>query len=501
MADINFGTITDRLNFNFGSTQVQKVDQGGTTVWQNNQAPGIDVTGPIVGTPGADNTDISVGVSSTQLVTFNYSDTDAADTVSTISVTDPNGASLTVSGFTAGLNSGSANFTIPNNLFTVYGPVTSNNVFTITATDNRGGVGTTTVTVVSATFAGPSISGGGTQSLQALTSQGAQTATFNFTITQSATAISAGATIEYSTDGGSTWTGGGNGPTTVTRYASASCGGSGSTSLHTRSILSGTTATGSTGTGSVIVTAPNGTLPVTVNGAPGGYYYQVSNNSFSRNCAGDYNGLGSGYTRSFYVRYSASSGYRYVGTIAPSVAITFDGTSTTLGGSLKVAGGNTSIQEYGTTNFPYTPPAGATGITVNVTGGDIEHVIISGPNMTRIGLVGGAYNSADVGNVGDTVTMSLQQTGSSSTPVGKSWYRLDSLVSASVSGAHSDPYYSVTTSPGYGASSASVNLLREHPSTSNTKNYIYYTIKYYNGTTTSGNVITGSYVGYIGIGP
>ena len=500
MADINFGTITDRLNFNFGSTQVQKVDQGGTTVWQNNQAPGIDVTGPIVGTPGADNTDISVGVSSTQLVTFNYSDADAADTVSTISVTDPNGASLTVSGFTAGLNSGSANFTIPNNLFTVYGPVTSNNVFTITATDNRGGVGTATVTVVSATFAGPSISGGGTQYLSALTSQGAQTATFNFVITQSATAISAGATIEYSTDGGSTWTGGGNGPTTVTRYASASCGGSGSTSLHTRSILSGTTATGSTGTGSVSVSAPNASLPLTVNGAPGGSQSTVYNNSFSRNCAGDYDGSTS-LTRTFYIRYSSSSYHKYVGTTAPSVALTFDGTSTTLGGSLDTSNSSTSIQDYDWTGFPYRPPTGATGITVNITGGDIEHVATTGPNMTRIGLVGGAYNSADVGNVGGTVTMSLQQTGSSSTPVGKSWYRLDSLVSASASGAHSDPYYSVTTSPGYGASSASVNLLKELSSTSSTYNYIYYTIKYYNGTTTSSNVRTGSTIGYIGIGP
>ena len=501
MADINFGTITDRLNFNFGSTQVQKIDQGGTTVWQNNQAPGIDVTGPIVGTPGADNTDISVGVSSTQLVTFNYSDTDAADTISTISVTDPNGASLTVSGFTAGLNSGSANFTIPNNLFTVYGPVTSNNVFTITATDNRGGVGTATVTVVSATFAGPSISGGGTQYLQALTSQGAQTATFTFVITQSASAISAGATIEYSTDGGNTWAGGGNGPTSVVRYASASCGGSGSTSLHTRSVLGGTTATGSTGTGNVSVTAPNGSLPLTVNGAPGGSQTYTSGNSFSRNCAGDYDSTSSS-TRNFLVRYGSSSYHNYVGTTAPSVALTFDGTSTTLGGSLDTGSTRpSSIQDYEWSNFPYAPPTGATGITVNITGGDIEHVATTGPNMTRIGLVGGAYNSADVGNVGGTVTMSLQQTGSSSTPVGKSWYRLDSLVSASASGAHGDPFYSVTTSPGYGASSASVNLLRELPSTSNTKNYIYYTIKYYNGTTTSSAVLTGSYVGYIGIGP
>lgn len=379
--------------------------------------------------------------------------------------------------------------------------MTSNNVFTITATDNRGGVGTATVTVVSATFAGPSVSGGGTQVLYALTSQGAQTATFNFVITQSATAISAGATIEYSTDGGSTWTGGGNGPKTVTRSASASCGSNGSTSLHTRSILSGTTATGSTGTGTVIVSASSASLPLTVNGVPGGSQSTVYNNSFSRNCAGDYNGLGSGYTRNFYVRYSSSSYHRYVGTTAPSVALTFNGTSTTLGGSLETSNSSFGLQDYEWTNFPYIPPAGATGITINITGGDIEHVAITGPGMTRIGLLGGAYNSADVGNVGDTVTMSLQQTGSSSTPVGKSWYRLDSLVSASSSSAHSDPYYSVTTSPGFGASSASVNLLKELAPTVNTKNYIYYTIKYYNGTTSSSNVITGSNVGYIGIGP
>lgn len=155
--DINFGTLTDRLNFNFGSTQVQKIDQGGTTVWINNQVPVISITGPIVGTPGANNTDIQVTVSAAQVVEFDYSDLDAADTVSTITVADPNGGAVNVSGFTAGQNSGTCTFTIANTWFTTVGPVTSNNVFTITATDNRGGVATSTVTVVTAALAGPVI--------------------------------------------------------------------------------------------------------------------------------------------------------------------------------------------------------------------------------------------------------------------------------------------------------------------------------------------------------
>ena len=47
-----------------------------------------------------------------------------------------------------------------------------------------------------------------------------------------------------------------------------------------RSILSGTTATGSTGTGTVIVSASSASLPLTVNGVPGGSQSTVYNNSF-----------------------------------------------------------------------------------------------------------------------------------------------------------------------------------------------------------------------------
>lgn len=155
--DINFGTLTDRLNFNFESTQVQKIDQGSTTVWINNQVPVVSITGPVVGTPGASNTDIQVTASAAQVIEFDYSDLDAADTVSTITVADPNGSAVNVSGFTAGQNSGTCTFTIASTWFTTVGPVTSNNVFTITATDNRGGVATSTVTVVTAALAGPVI--------------------------------------------------------------------------------------------------------------------------------------------------------------------------------------------------------------------------------------------------------------------------------------------------------------------------------------------------------
>lgn len=155
--DINFGTLTDRLNFHFGSNQIQKIDQGGTTVWVNNQVPVVSITGPVVGTPGANNTDIQVTASANQVVEFTYSDTDAADTVSTITVTDPNSGNVNVSGFSAGQNSGTCTFTIASTWFTTIGPVTSNNVFTITATDNRGGVATSTVTVTAAAFNGPTI--------------------------------------------------------------------------------------------------------------------------------------------------------------------------------------------------------------------------------------------------------------------------------------------------------------------------------------------------------
>lgn len=110
--DINFGTLTDRLNFHFGPNQVQKIDQGGTTVWVNNQVPVISITGPVVGTPGANNTDIQVTAGASQVIAFTYSDSDAADTVSTITVADPSGGNVNVSGFSAGQNSGTCNFTI-----------------------------------------------------------------------------------------------------------------------------------------------------------------------------------------------------------------------------------------------------------------------------------------------------------------------------------------------------------------------------------------------------
>jgi len=156
--DINFGTLTDRLNFHFGPNQVQKIDQGGTTVWVNNQVPVISITGPVVGTPGANNTNIQVTAGASQVIAFTYSDSDAADTVSTITVADPSGGNVNVSGFSAGQNSGTCNFTIASSWFPTIGPVTSNNVFTITATDNRGGVATSTITVTAAAFNGPTIS-------------------------------------------------------------------------------------------------------------------------------------------------------------------------------------------------------------------------------------------------------------------------------------------------------------------------------------------------------
>lgn len=156
--DINFGTLTDRLNFHFGPDQVQKIDQGGTTVWVNNQVPVISITGPIVGTPGANNTNIQVTAGASQVIQFTYSDSDAADTVSTITVADPSGGNVNVSGFSAGQNSGTCTFTIASSWFPTIGPVTSNNVFTITATDNRGGVATSTITVTAAAFNGPPIS-------------------------------------------------------------------------------------------------------------------------------------------------------------------------------------------------------------------------------------------------------------------------------------------------------------------------------------------------------
>lgn len=286
MADINFGTITDRLNFNFGSTQVQKIDQGSTTVWINNQVPVISITGPIVGTPGANNTDIQVTASTAQVVEFDYSDLDAADTVSTITVADPSGGAVNVSGFTPGQNSGTCTFTIANTWFTTVGPVTSNNVFTITATDNRGGVATSTVTVVTAALAGPVITAS------------------NVTVTEPANAISTGtiptpASGVYSKiqAGNSTGLGFGN-PALTSNTLSAQTGvyTCGSTQTHTFYAASYDTNSGtwsgvSTKTVTLTVNSVgpyNATLPNYVNQFIGGGGGPISSASYSYNSSLSY---------------------------------------------------------------------------------------------------------------------------------------------------------------------------------------------------------------------
>lgn len=286
MADINFGTITDRLNFNFGSTQVQKIDQGSTTVWINNQVPVISITGPIVGTPGANNTDIQVTASTAQVVEFDYSDLDAADTVSTITVADPSGGAVNVSGFTPGQNSGTCTFTIANTWFTTVGPVASNNVFTITATDNRGGVATSTVTVVTAALAGPVITAS------------------NVTVTEPANAISTGtiptpASGVYSKiqAGNSTGLGFGN-PALTSNTLSAQTGvyTCGSTQTHTFYAASYDT---NSGTWSGVSTK---TVTLTVNSV--GPY-----NATLPNYANQYIGGGGGFVSSASYNYNSSLSY------------------------------------------------------------------------------------------------------------------------------------------------------------------------------------------------
>lgn len=199
MPEIRLGAGDNLVNVNLGSTEVEEVRLGTVLVWRNNAIPVIDI--PMVTVMGATNTDISVSVGLNNTVAFSYSDPDPADTISTITVTDPNGANVAIAGFTAGANSGTGvRFIIDGaTFFTALGPVTANNVYTITITDSRGGIGTATVTITDAVFlpptiavVSPSIAGGGTGRTV-------------FTITQDASAVAAGAVAQYSTDNGVTW--------------------------------------------------------------------------------------------------------------------------------------------------------------------------------------------------------------------------------------------------------------------------------------------------------
>lgn len=395
MPEIRIGALPNLEDVRLGGVQIEEVRLGTQLVWRNNALPTITVTGPTVGVMG-DNIDITVIANRNNTVDFSYVDADPLDTVSTITVTDPNGANVAVLNFTPGQNTGTASFVIDGATFfpTVDFDVMANNVYTITITDSRGGEGEMTVTVTAATFVGPVIGfNQDSQSPEALTAGGAQSATFTWTVTPDASA--AGTTTQYSIDGGNTWITG----TMGSRTLSAVCGDADSVSVSTRSVRNlgmqdEVAVLGNTGSRSINVTAPNASFPLnytgciareTFTGTAGGNLQD----SFTagQTCDGTINTAGQ--TREGTARLSAgrvfvdTSSPIYVGTSLPTATV--DGNAATV--ELR---GQAQILITG----DYTIPAVAgTAIEIVCTGGDYTNTATAGvgrPSVTPVTVAVGA---------------------------------------------------------------------------------------------------------------
>mgnify|MGYP003675746878 FL=1 len=288
MPDIRLGSSENMKNINIGSKEIQAVYKGSVVVWLNNLAPEIVLTQPPTGTFGDSDFPINVVGTTTTTITFTAKDLDSGDKVASYSVTGPpNFTPVPTTPISPPTNPATGlSFTIPNTLFTVIGPITTNNVFTITVADQKGRDDDYTVTVENVTVEGPTARV--VTSFPNLSSYEGTSFTryAEFSVTQSPSAIQANYSPEYSDDGGTTWK-----PYTypnvpVTLYATADCGNHASRGIQSRSVRSGDpTSYGTSAQSSLIVSVPRSNPQGSVQGLPGGLIeQQISEGSIGNTC-------------------------------------------------------------------------------------------------------------------------------------------------------------------------------------------------------------------------
>ncbi len=384
MPEIKLGSSTNAKNINLGSKEIEEVRLGRVLVWQNNIAPQIELTSPDVGEYGDLNFPIGVSIATTVNVIFSARDLDILDEVVSYAVDGPPGFTpKPTTPITPGNPVSGLFFTIPSTLFTNPGEPTTNNVFTITVTDQRGKEGVYTVTVTSVSIDPPSVKvlidfGSAEYLLPTTVSRGAR-----FVITQSSAAAAAGYTAQYKIDNGP-WTNG----TQATVYRSTTCGGSVTASVSCRSVKLGqTTAYGNTASSTLSVDAPVARFPPSNNGCvtQGGiktfnsdtyYYYRAQSCNGVISGAGTQNGKGR-------VTLTAPSNYLFTGTSYQSVSVS-GGTAS----SPKPI--NDDIIQY---TITYTiPSVDGQSIPITCSGGDIR---ISQYRHSFSSVVGGG--KGDVG--------------------------------------------------------------------------------------------------------
>ena len=395
MPEIRLGSSNNAKNINLGSQEIEEVRLGRILVWQNNIAPQIVLTSPSVGEFGDDDFPIGITVASTVNIVFSAQDLDPLDTIVSYAVNGPTGFTpvpttpITPSNPVTGLT-----FTIPSTLFTVSGEPTTNNVFTVTVTDQRGKDGVYTVTVINVSVPPPTITV--TQQFgtaEGLTSDGAQSEQARWVVTQPTPTTIAGFTPQYSFDN-INWI---NYTGTIYRNTSATCGNSSTVRVYCRSVKTGeTTAIGNSASSTLNVVAPPITFNVTLNNCTYGSFIP-SRFTATQTCGGVINSAGSTRNGRIQLRSNVGSNtftrYDYTGTSFPSLT-----------GSTITA----TNPDYVIYTVPFIiPSTPSTTLSFTCSGGDYRISFTSGLGFPFVGLTNLGYS----GTVGTSQGASLRSLG------------------------------------------------------------------------------------------
>ena len=288
MPEIRLGSSESMKNINLGSKEIQAVKKGTVVVWLNNLPPQIQLTSPqVVGVYGDENFPIDVVAGANTTVTFQARDIDPGDTIVSYAVDGPTDFTpIPTTPITPPGNPVTGlTFTIPGSLFPTFGIPTTDNVFTITITDQRGAEGEYTVTVANVSVVGPTAKVESSFPSVKAYSPASYTRSAKFSMTQSPSAIQNHYTPEYSDDGGVTWKTYPGYP--VELYATTTCGVVTRRYFHTRSVSNiYPTSPGTTAKSVFVVSAPDIVIQGGYSGLPGGLsMYQTSELRISADCS------------------------------------------------------------------------------------------------------------------------------------------------------------------------------------------------------------------------
>ena len=468
MSEIRLGSSRNAKNINLGSKEIQEVRLGRTLVWINNLSPQIVLTSPPTGVYGDKNFDIGVTIATNVNIVFSAQDPDVLDTIVSYAVDGPPGFTpVPTTPITPGNPVSGLTFTIPNTLFTNPGEPTTNNVFTVTVTDQRGKEGEYTITVIGVSIEPPvvTVSTPFPSNLEYLNGT-TITRTATFKITQSPAAILADYTAQYSLDGGVNWVNG----TSVSVTKSTTCGKSATATVYGRSVKTGeATAYGNNAFSTLRVGIPLPYFPLT--GASGciykDYYTSTSGGNVirgfygSQSCDGVISGAG-GTIRDRIILTSdnifiaSRSAVAFTGTAPQTVVV--DGRPAPL---------NLASERSMRYDVTYTVPStNGTGIPFSCSGGDIRRTATYLGNVNTVDSISGDLGTTGVGSLlnrgqdyiftsvsinspyvsinvsgngfGDTsYAASFNQVGTTSTkPIYTGYYRLASGGTKSISGTN-----------------------------------------------------------------